>query len=99
MPERVGALVAVGGRVRRAADADRVHDEEESARHSADPLQDQGARGRRHVPDAIGTAQSSRAGLRLRLVLYMDGAEWTVGADARADAGQLREADGVVDRV
>ena len=101
--ERVGALVAEFFRVRGAADADGIHDEKNRARHSAllraDPLVNEAA-ARRRLAERVGARGRSRPRLR-RSSRRARGrcASGRVAADLVADAGELGQPDGMVDRV
>ena len=97
--EGVGAFVAEGARVGRAAAADRVHDEEEGARHQAIRPRISGRSGGRRLGDRVGGAHPRLGGGEACGVGGVDAGERRVGLDRGAEAEQQLEADRVVDRV
>ncbi len=72
MPERVGARVAEGGGVRRAAAADRIHHQQERARHQAIRSMTSGRHGRRRLPDRVCRPDPRRRGREPRRVRRVD---------------------------
>ena len=100
MAEGVGAFVAEGGGVGRAAAADRVQDEQEGARHQAIRSWTSGpSSARRLVRGGRRRGRGRSAAASAGLVGGVDAGERRVGLDDGAEADQALEPDGVVDRV
>ena len=69
-----------------------------SAFSAADPLVDEAA-GCRRIAERVGCGDGPRRSRRVILAARMDEAERPVRSRLVADAGELRQADGMVDRV